>query len=618
MTKGETRKPLLLFCLVASIGLHLGGVFLIYRASPTIPEETATLQLKPAPRLVPKDPEELLVERVERALEQSLNDAIAFAHQVAPKTDDIAQTDSYEAKPLYNAPKVEKEEWEALNRGEGEFASTMPPLFDPEMEAFFSSFALDHELDEIPIGFESERVPTIDINTLAQEAPAPALQMVSDDYTLTDNQFSPTALSTSQDDKLSAHLVAKLQKLSTKEAPQRQELTFTNLSESNSPRLILPNAVDYLRSQWVKRSLAEKKTPNIERYGLDTITHHLNFEEDVEIDVQIMTDPKSNRYVFSLKIHPEFQANCEPMGQNFYFLIDNSKTIESHKYGRFKRAVQRAMNALHEGDKFNICILGKKVTQLSDAPLPFTPRTLEKATEFLEREKSAIEFTPTDLFSTLKKILPNSAHPDEIHSVILMTDGKNLLSTPAEKKELTKWATRTEDKFHFYTAASGKGNNLVMLDLVSYITGGSLLYSDTNAGFPRKLVHLIKDLHNPIVKNLSVEIAAKDPSADVSIEPKIHHFPPMFAGQPYEIVGTMDELCDLTLYLQGQNHDQWVNVHKTVSFHQAPPGGRALERLWADVQSKICYEHYLKNGKNTHLEEAKSIARAHRGVIASE
>lgn len=637
MKLGEARKSLLTFCLIASIALHVGAIWFFFAHPYSMNVSDSQALLKPAatPAIVPKENEELLVEKIEKALEESLN-TVTLAGTKKDEKNDIAarKTKFYEEEdggeeevpaktPFATKPKIREEELAMMQSAPKDFAASMPPPFDPERSMSLKDFALDDEIaDELP-SFECEKYASIDFRDpfVMEEESAQALAL-EDDYTMSDQQFYPSALPTHSRDGLDPHFLSSLRKLSTPHTEKTEEISeekmFSQLSESSAPKLILPNSVDYLRSQWIKRSLADRSLPNLEYYGLEEIATQLEWEEEIDIDISLMPLTEENKYIFSLTLHPEFNADCSPMQQNFYFLIDRSSSIEKHKFNRFKRAVERSLAALHEGDRFNIYIFDKNVSKLSERTLPVTPKTIQMAEEFLESQNSKTHFAATEVYSTIDKMLPDQLDPDQLHSVILITDGNTLLSSQKQKEALSHWSKKYEGLLNFYAAASGKGNNLVLLDLLSYCTAGKMLYSDTNAGFPRKLVRLVKDLHNPIVKNVNIEIAPEDSNARVSLYPQSKYLPPLFASQPYTITGTIDELCDLTIYLQGRNHNKWLNIRKKISFDHALKGGRSLEKNWAQTQAKICYDHFLKNGKSTHLKEAMQIVAPFHGTIAEE
>lgn len=635
MKFGEIRKPLLIFCLSASLAVHAGAVWVLFVYPYSINvEETAALKPNPL-TIVPKENEELLVEKIEKALEESLN-TVTLASRQQSNTNDIAlnrnidedqnfkEEKREQKKTLFaTKPKLREEELVLLQSAPKDFAASMPPPFDPEMGASLKDFALDDDLEDNLTSPCEENYASIDFSDphVYQERSSIA-EAIEDDYTMSDQQFYPSALPTHSKEGLDPHFVASLKRLHISHSEERheegEEKVFTQLSESTTPKLVLPNSVDYLRNLWIKRSLAERSLPHWEHYGLGEIATQLEWEEECEIDVTLMPATEENKYVFSLTLHPQFTAEASPMQQNFYFLIDRSSSIEKHKFNRFKRAVQRSLAALHEGDKFNLFIFDKDVSKLSDRILPVTPKTIQMAEEFLEDQNAKTHFAATEVYTTIDKILPEKLDPDQLHSVILMTDGNTLLNSQKQKDALAAWSKKYEGILNFYAAASGKGNNLVLLDLLSYCTAGKMLYSDTNAGFPRKLVGLVKDLHNPIVKNVTIEVTAEDSNARVTLYPTNKYMPPLFANQPYTITGTIDELCDLTVYLQGKNHDKWLNIRKRLSLGNAVKGGRPLEKIWAQTQAKICYDHFLKNGKSTHLKEAVQIMTPFHGTIAEE
>jgi hypothetical protein len=638
MKFGKVRKNLLIFCLVVSIGIHIGAVWFLYFYPPAFETDEKMSLLKSSPHtIVPKEEEDLLVEKMEKALEESLNSAVAsniLSHPglnvAKAKSVEADQESSKQEAEVHFARKLDvcppklREEELVLTKGPEEFAASLPPLFDPQQESSLSDFALEEDSEESPFQYKTEKYASVDFvdHRFSDETPAIA-EPFKDDFTMTTEQFSPTALPLHTQNGITPQFAVSLVKLctpnyETTSAEASEEQMFTQLQESTVPKLVLPNSVDYLRSQWVKRSLAEKRLPQLEHYGIEELASNLEYQDDIEVELSLMPAPDGEKYLFSLTVQPSLDLQSEPLGQNFYFLIDRSSSIEKHKFSRFKKAVQRSLVALNEKDHFNIVIFDRNVVKLSDRTLPVTPKTIEMAETFLENEKGKTHFAATEVYSAIDKMLPEKMSPDELHSVILITDGNTMLSGQKQRNAISEWAKKYEGLANFYTAAAGKGNNLVLLDLLSYATGGKLLYSDTNAGFPRKLVRLIKDLHEPLVKNVSIEVIPSASNAKASLYPYSQMLPPMFANQPYTITGTVDELCDLSVFIQGRNRDKWLNIRKKISIKEASKNSRTLEKTWATSQSKVCYDHFLKNGKSTHLKEAVQIVTPYRGLIATE
>ncbi|MBI3236888.1 MAG: hypothetical protein HYZ48_04230 [Chlamydiales bacterium] len=158
-----------------------------------------------------------------------------------------------------------------------------------------------------------------------------------------------------------------------------------------------------------------------------------------------------------------------------------------------------------------------------------------------------------------------------------------------------------------HTAAVGQNNNTVMLDLLSSISGGKMLYSDTHAAFPRKLAKLVLDLKHPLASDLMVTAVTEGSKAHIEFYTASSHLPLLYAGQPYTIYGHIDEPCDFDLILQGRHKEEWMAIKKKVVFSEGKKATRSLEKQWLSERAKIHYNRFLTDGKSSHLKEAEAI-----------
>ena len=158
MKFGEIRKPLLIFCLSASVAMHCGAVWVIHSHPLTLKRQDKAILMKsaPEPKMLSKDGSELLVEKMEKALEESLNQVIAVAHFSKPHQD-VAQEEPQKSDLIStaNLPIARDEDLFEPEPLVAEFATTMPPLFDPLQESELSDFALDNSLEQ-PLNLASQ------------------------------------------------------------------------------------------------------------------------------------------------------------------------------------------------------------------------------------------------------------------------------------------------------------------------------------------------------------------------------------------------------------------------------------------------------------------------------
>lgn len=345
--------------------------------------------------------------------------------------------------------------------------------------------------------------------------------------------------------------------------------------------------------------------PSFTSYGLPEYKS-VQWNDAFDIDIKILSREEGG-FLFSLTFIPKIDLTQHCLKQNYYFLIDRSSTIERHRYQSFKRAVTRAVATLREGDNFNIIIFDSKVARLSEKMIPFNKKNQRLAEEFLERQPHGHYGSSVDVYSCLGKIIPAQVDDEEAHTAILISDGESSLKLEKQRSLINAWLQANRGKLTLYTAAVGHNNNLSSLDLLGTVSRGSLLYSDTHTGFPRKLAKLVLNLRSPVAKEMSLNILASDPTARLRLYPSSSRLPYLFSDHPYVIYGTADKLTDFTLILEGKNKGEIFAIKKEISFAGARPGSRLLSKEWSTEQAHLFYEQYLQEGKPVLLEEAKKL-----------
>lgn len=636
MIESKLRKFLLMGCVVFSVCIHGGLIFLFFKTPLFLRQRLASLWFKTSDKpelMLTSSPEEFQT-KINKALEESFNKVIATKID-RPTIRELQEEEIAEASPQENDPSEEisadfpdddeeiAQESDESNERESqkEEIAALPSDFaseesEPELEEDVL-FQMDSDKDP----FATQNYTNSEDLDFAQELRAlkksPESKELVDDFSIQKpvESFLATPKERSKETSLPQFL-KKHYRGEVVEEPS-DDLKYDEIPNSK-PAYALTNPGEYLREEWTNSSIVESKLPDIEYYGLAEIANSFLWEEEVHVDVSYLPDTENHKYIFSLTVNPDFDVEAEPLQQNFYFIIDRSNSIKKQRFNSYKRAVQRALSALQEGDKFNIYILDKSVSRLSEKNLFFSAKNIKLAEEFLEKEDYKPFFSGNDLYTSLERIFPIAQTPDELHSAILISDGNTLLSSAKQKKAVLSWTEKNKGNVNIYAATSGQGNNLVLLDLLSYTTSGKLLYSDTNASFPRKLVKFVKDLHDPIVKEVSLDASAADPGNTVVLYPKKTLLSPIHTKKPFVVVGTIDDLEDFTLYIQGKNRGRWLNIKKNISFKDASKGGRSLEKLWAYTQANVCYDQFLKEGKSSHLKEAKKVLTPYKAVICLE
>jgi von Willebrand factor type A domain len=353
----------------------------------------------------------------------------------------------------------------------------------------------------------------------------------------------------------------------------------------------------------------------LEEYTFSDLTSTAEWNDDFDIDTTFLPNPEGEGYIFSLALQSGSDLSSHGLRQNLYFVLDRSSSVQKHRFAVFKRATLKALASMQRSDTFNILLIDKKITLFSPENRTATLKNISFAEEFLGKQEAGGFFASCDIYTKLDAILPHIPDNDEVHTILLLTDGKTDMHAGRKQKTLSKWVEKKRAKLSLHACAIGRDNDLLSLDMLCSLSGGKLLYSDTHAAFPRKLARLIIDLKDPIAKELTATALPHHPDSSIQLYPSQTS---LYAHQPYIILGQIDKPCSFDLILQGRHRDQWIAIKKTVSFIDGHKGDLTLQKQWKAQQANTCYSDFLKEGKETHLKQAHDILKQTRSEVAFE
>jgi von Willebrand factor type A domain len=371
-----------------------------------------------------------------------------------------------------------------------------------------------------------------------------------------------------------------------------------------------------LAKMHVPRLTVSKEQRDFDEYLPSSIAATSEWNEDFDLDITFLPHPEGNGYIFSLALKPNFDISQYSLKHDVFFIIDRS--VKKHRYEVYKRAVTKALSCLQPGDTFNIFLVDKKLTRLHAKSLPVTPKTIRAAEYFLEKQADNPIVSMGDIYASLEKILPEVEENGSVHSAILISDGVSQVSSRKQSQILRSWIEKNNGKLTVYTAAVGQKNDLLMLDLLSSISGGKLLWSDTHSSFPRKLAKLVLDLRDPVATDITIDALPFESGTKITLAPAFFQSPVLFSHQPYVIYGSIDRPGPFDLMVQGRHRDQWIAIKKSISFVDGTKGDRSLLNHWSAQKTQRIYTKFLDDGKTAYLKEAKEILKRSRSEVAFE
>ncbi len=388
--------------------------------------------------------------------------------------------------------------------------------------------------------------------------------------------------------------------------PSTEPITFSELIQ---PKL----------TEERKAPRAPSMIPLPELPKLPTLSELQTSSYSDSFDADLIFLPKSDGegYVFALTLIPKSDLNLPRFHQHFTFLIDRANNVQQGRLSSTKSALHRCLQNLLPEDTFNIIAFDNKIEKMSPNPLPCTGKSFAMAEEFLEKVHLGSFFASSDLSRPLFLTVPSKVAPDEIHTVILLTDSEGLGKKASKFSLLHDWTQYNSGRVCLF-ALGMNDPNVATLDAACAMNRGKLCNSNSNRGLRRKLLKLLKNIQNPIAKNLACSAISKSPQSKIKLYPESNQMPYLYLDQPYVILGETDSLDDFILFVQGKLKDRWLNIRKTVSFVNAKKGSKSLRQEYALQKAYSLYEQYFCDAKAEHIAEAQKLLQPYEFDVALE
>ena len=334
------------------------------------------------------------------------------------------------------------------------------------------------------------------------------------------------------------------------------------------------------------------------------------YKEEFNTQVHYSKREEGKGYLFAIKMKAKPSLHFSSPHQHFIFVIDGSSSIKRHRFGVFKEGVSRSLGYLKQGDSFNILVADAELIPFSKTSVAWNDRSREQANRFLFDRKYRgffINYDPFDLLSSVTKYLD----PEKENVIVMITDGHSLQNFKTHKEDFQELSEASKGRFSVHTATASTDNNLMMLDLLSTFNNGELMYSKTHAAFSRQLAVLVKHIESLVAKDVQIHVTDVKQETGIEFYPNKQALPALYADRAYTIYGTIDDLKDFDLILQGRSGNQWVNIKQHISFRHAEKASNSIKRSFALQRAYVCYDYYLKKDDPFFLAEAERILNPH-------
>ena len=383
-------------------------------------------------------------------------------------------------------------------------------------------------------------------------------------------------------------------------------LPIETLSKMEDCKIDHPEMIQQKPPQQKWGSISLANLPQIPTLSeLETV----NLSEHFDIDLQFTQNPDGLSYTFALTLIPRPDLNLPTLNQKILFLIDRSNSIQNTRLKLTKSAVRKAIEELPLDASFNIMAFDTKVTKSFPTYRLPNNSSISEANAFLDKIVLGNFFSPADLYKPLLLTIPGDIREDELYSAILLTDSENLRKSGTKTDILKNWTIQNKGKVSLFALGLDSDHYTKVLDAACTLNRGDFMSSTTLKGLKRRLLKLTKSIQNPIAKNITSVVISQKNKGKIQLHHHDFASPHLYSNQPYVILGTVENLDDFILFVQGRLKNQWLNIKKQISFIDARKGHAYLSTDVAIKKAYELYHQYCYDGNAQHLVEAKQIAQ---------
>lgn len=403
------------------------------------------------------------------------------------------------------------------------------------------------------------------------------------------------------------------------EEEPREEWLTTLFREIETPLAVAPaptieksEAKPHLEPALLEWQNADASLPQIDLDFDDEVLIEWACEEapsaaDVaQTQVDYCRHPWKKGYIFRLRVWPP-KAPASRIQHNITFLIDRSNSISAARFLATKQAVAKAVMQIDEADSFNIVFFDTATHPFNAAPVAATPSNVDAALHFLHEMGEGGFFSSTDLYRSLGKIVPKVVSDGAVNSLILLSDGETILNRSEQRGAINRWRQQSKDRLSLFCVASGKRNNLAMLDLLSRLNRGQLRFVRHVDQLEQTVVQLTREIARPIGQEVSITALRPAGQGRIKLYPSSGHEPNLYAERPYELFGTTETLEEFVLFIQARHLDQWLDLRAEVAFDGPASNPSKLRHLLVQHTAYDLYLGYLNSGNGRLIDQAREL-----------
>jgi len=304
---------------------------------------------------------------------------------------------------------------------------------------------------------------------------------------------------------------------------------------------------------------------------------------------------KGEKGFFMMMLAPSVATPDAVMQKDVTFVIDASGSMAGKKIEQTRKALEYGVNALHEGDRFNIVRFSTDVESFRPVPVEVNATNRAAALTYIRTIEARGGTAINDALAAALSMNSENARPAIL---LFLTDGRPTIGETEPENILKN--IREANKVHarVFVFGAGEDVNAHLLDQIAGQNGGLPQYVLPEEDIEVKVASLVDKMSSPVLANVRVEV---DKLKTSMVHPSA--LPDLFSGDQIIVFGRYEGSGDSAIRLLGEANGEKREFVYEGTFPAEQPDNTFIPRLWATRRVGFLLDEIRLRGESAELKD---------------
>lgn len=336
----------------------------------------------------------------------------------------------------------------------------------------------------------------------------------------------------------------------------------------------------------------------------DDVTSVQAIEQLLELDLRTYRDPSDpDHEYFQVRIRRSGAEALPVLARDVLLIQDASASMTQRSVDRGKEGMRHWLNALAEGDRFDVIAFNNTIERAFGEMTPFNAVTRSRASLFIENMRA---HSGTDVFASLEPLLTMPVSPDRPVIAIMISDGVPTEGVVDSTDIIARFSEANNGRVSVFTVGGGARVNKYLLDFLSYKNRGDAEMTVHRDEIPDSLNRLAHELRRPVLAELRCRVAGDD----VDVFPRM--LTHLYLDRPLVVYGRKPvSTRETVIQVVGRSGAEVKDMVFRLRFDDAPAGDATIRTEWAWQKIYHLVGEHIRTRDPAVLREIRRMAGAY-------